>query len=105
MKKITTIITLLVFFCSLQIYAQQTEKNAFDKNKEQIGIYEDMIKRSKDPKEIAKAEAMIAELKAKQATSPAEEQKKMSETATPAEYNAWKAKTPQKTISKPEDDK
>lgn len=105
MKKIAVLFALTAFFCTGQIYAQQTEKNAPDQKKEQIAAYEDLIKRSKDPKEIVKAEAMLAELKGKQTLSPAEEQKKMSETATPAEYNAWKAKTPQKLITKPEDDK
>lgn len=105
MKKNTTLFAFIALFFSGQVYAQQLEKSAQDQKKEQIAAYEDLIRRSNDPKEIAKAEALLSELKAKKVLSPAEEQKKMSETATPAEYNAWKAKTTQNAILKPEDDK
>ena len=105
MKKITTVCAFFALLYSGQIYAQQAEKSAQDQEKDQIFFYQDLIKRSNEPKEIAKAEALLAELKAKKALSPAEEQKKMSETATPAEYNAWKSKTQQNSIIKPEDDK
>jgi hypothetical protein len=105
MKKITTVCAFFALLYSGQIYAQQAEKSAQDLKKDQISFYQDLIKRSNDPKEIAKAEAMLAELKAKKALSPAEEQQKMSETATPAEYNAWKSKTQQNFIIKPEENK
>jgi hypothetical protein len=105
MKKITTVCAFFALLYSGQIYAQQAEKSPQDQKKDQISFYQDLIKRSNDPKEIAKAEVLLAELKAKKALSNAEEQKKMSETATPAEYNAWKSKTQQNFIVKPEENK
>jgi hypothetical protein len=105
MKKITMVCAFFALLYSGQIYAQQAEKSAQDLKKDQISFYQDLIKRSNDPKEIAKAEAMLAELKAKKALSPAEEQQKMSETLSPAQYDAWKSKTKQNSIIKPEENK
>jgi hypothetical protein len=62
MKKITTVCAFFAFLYSGQIYAQQAEKSTQDQKKDQISYYQDLIKRSNDPKEIAKAEAMLAEL-------------------------------------------
>lgn len=105
MKKHSTLVILISILITSSSYAQQAEKSPKDQKKDQISFYQDLIKRSNDPKEIAKAETLLAELKANKALSPAEQQKKMSETATPAEYNAWKSKTQQNSIIKPEDDK
>lgn len=105
MKKITVVCAFFALMYSGQIYAQQAEKSAQDQEKDQISFYQDLIKRSNDPKEIAKAEAMLAEFKAKKTLSPAEEQQKMSESLSPAQYDAWKAKTKQNSINKPENDK
>ena len=109
MKKITTLVVLGLLFFTLDLNAQHSVKSEDVRNKEQIKELEDLIQRSQDPKEKAKAEAMLSELiaknKAERQLSPAEEQKLMSETLSPAEYDAWKAsKNTKKIITKPEEE-
>jgi len=111
---------LLSLVLSNASFAQQTEKvnePTSTTKVQQIAALEDLIKRSLDPKETAKAQQMLEALKgtnnlvSKEKLAEQEEQKRMSETLSPAEYDAWKvAKHAPKTtvptpIVKPEEKK
>lgn len=101
-------------------YAQQPEKGKEPTNAtkaQQIAALEDIINRCPNPEERNKAKQMLEALKAdnpnisKERMAEIEEQKRMSETLSPAEYDAWKvAKHASKTtvptpIAKPEEKK
>ena len=101
-------------------FAQQPEKAVEPSTAtkaQQIAALEDLINRSTDAKETAKAKQMLEALKgdnpniSKERLAEIEEQKRMSETLSPAEYDAWKAakhapKTTVPTpIAKPEEKK
>ena len=101
-------------------FAQQPEKAVEPSTAtkaQQIAALEDLINRSTDAKETAKAKQMLEALKgdnpniSKERLAEIDEQKRMSETLSPAEYDAWKAakhapKTTVPTpIAKPEEKK
>jgi hypothetical protein len=107
MKKSFTILIFIVL-CSAFLKAQHVEKTPQTASKEEIAFLEDLISKTKDAKEKAKAEAMLSALKNKKVLSEAEEQQKMSETLSPAQYDAWKASKSNQLkpqITKPEDEK
>ena len=82
------------------------------KKQTQIDGYYYVIKNSSNPKEVEKAKAYLLELGVKyeenlpvqpKKMTEAEEQKKMSETLTPAEYEAWKAEKHKNNTIKPKE--
>lgn len=115
--------TLLIFvgiLAGISAFGQNTEVKSEVKSKaksettteiprqQQIQALEDLIKRfGETHEESIKAKSMIATLRKEDAAA---EQKRMSETLSPAEYDAWKAKqvaqqnAPQ-LINKSEDNK
>lgn len=116
---------LLLFYClfigSSIIAQQKISEEELKEIKIQVLALEDLINRSSDAKEIDKAKMLLLELnrsfpayELKSANivdkkqSEAEEQKIMSETLSPAEYDAWKRSKNQsvapKTIAKPKDE-
>ena len=107
MKKSFTILIFIVL-CSAFLKAQNVEKTPQTASKEEIAFLEDLISKTKDAKEKAKAEAMLLALKNKKVLSEAEEQQKMSKTLSPAQYDVWKASRNNQSkpqITKPEDEK
>ncbi len=80
------------------------------KKQSQIDGYIHIVKNSPNPKEVEKAKAYLLELGVnydqKEVPKPtkmtdAEEQKKMSETLTPEQYNAWKAEKHKNSVIQP----
>ncbi len=112
--KLTFIILGVLFSMMFQntAFAQVSNGATEEEKKKQMQIdgYVHIIKNSSDAKEIEKAKAYLAELGVKyeenapaqpKKMTDAEEQKKMSETLTPEQYNAWKAEKYKNSVIQP----
>jgi hypothetical protein len=112
--KLAIVVLGMLFSLLIQntVYSQGSTVPTEEEKKKQTQIdgYIHIIKNSPNPKEVEKAKAYLLELGIKyEETVPvqlkkmtdAEEQKKMSETLTPEQYNAWKAEKHKNSVIQP----